>query len=63
MSSEAAAGAKLGPFEQLRYGRDILKQESRTLAQLADRLDTRFCYAVGYLYRCRGSVIVSGMVA
>ena len=28
---------------------------------MADRLDTRFCDAVGYLYRCRGSVIVSGM--
>ena len=61
MSSEAAAGAGLSPFEQLRHGREILKRESRTLAQLADRLDARFCDAVGYLYRCRGSVIVSGM--
>jgi arabinose-5-phosphate isomerase len=62
MSSEAAAaGAELSPFEQLRHGREILKRESQTLAQLADRLDTRFCDAVGYLYRCRGSVIVSGM--
>jgi arabinose-5-phosphate isomerase len=62
MPSEAAvAGAKLSPFEQLRHGREVLERESRTLAQLANRLDTRFCDAVGYLYRCQGSVIVSGM--
>ena len=62
MSSEAAAvGSSLSPFEQLRHGREIVKRESLTLAQLADRLDSRFCDAVGYLYRCRGSVIVSGM--
>ena len=62
MSSEAAAtGTGLSPFEQLRHGREILKREGLTLARLADRLDTRFCDAVGYLHRCRGSVIVSGM--
>ncbi|HID77027.1 MAG TPA: KpsF/GutQ family sugar-phosphate isomerase [Planctomycetaceae bacterium] len=51
----------LSPFEQLRFAREVLEQESRTLAQLAKRLDSRFCEAVDYLYRCRGSVIVSGM--
>ena len=62
MSSEAAAaGVGLSPFEQLRHGREVLQRESRTLAQVADRLDTRFCDAVGYLFRCQGSVIVSGM--
>ncbi len=62
MSSEAAArSAKLTPFEQLRHAREILQQESRTLAQLAGRLSHDFCRAVACLYECRGSVIVSGM--
>ncbi len=62
MSSEAAAASgKLSPFEQLRFARQILEQESRTLAQLAKRLDAGFCRAVECLYACRGSVIVSGM--
>ncbi|OHB83638.1 MAG: KpsF/GutQ family protein [Planctomycetes bacterium RBG_16_64_12] len=62
MSSEAAArSGKLSPFEQLRYARQILQQESQTLAQLANRLNQEFCRAVTYLYECRGSVIVSGM--
>ena len=63
MSSQAAAatGAELSPFEQLRHGREVLQRESRTLSQVADRLDSRFCDAVGHLYRCQGSVIVSGM--
>src|SRR3972149_8889377 len=62
MGSEAAArSGKLSPFEQLRYARQILQQESQTLAQLANRLNQEFCRAVTYLYECRGSVIVSGM--
>jgi len=62
MSSEAAAtSAKLSPFEQLRYARQVLECESQTLARVAGGLDSRFCRAVELLYRCRGSVIVSGM--
>jgi len=62
MSSEAAARlGRLSPFEQLRCARQILEQESQTLAQLAKRLDQAFCRAVERLYACRGSVIVSGM--
>ncbi len=62
MSSDAAAvPARLSPFEQLRFGREVLQRESRTLSQVADRLDSRFCDAVEYLYQCQGSVIVSGM--
>ena len=61
MSSDAARSARLSPFEQLRYARQILQLESRTLAQLATRLNHDFCKAVEHLYRCRGSVIVSGM--
>lgn len=57
----AASSVRLSPFEQLRFGRDILRLESRALAEAANRLDQDFCRAVGYLYRCSGSVIVSGM--
>lgn len=52
---------ELSPFEQLRLGRDILRRESQSLAELAQSLDERFCRAVDLLYACRGSVIVSGM--
>ena len=51
----------LSPFEQLRLARQILEQESATVVDVARRLDSRFCRAVDYLYRCRGSVIVCGM--
>lgn len=51
----------LSPFEQLRFARGILEQESRTLVELAGRLDGRFCRAVDLLYRCAGSVICCGM--
>ena len=51
----------LSPFEQLRLGRQIIEQESRTLLDVARRLDSQFCRAIDYLYRCRGSVIVCGM--
>lgn len=51
----------LTPFEQLRLARQIIEQESRTLLQVAQRLDNQFCRAVEYLCGCRGSVIVSGM--
>ncbi len=62
MSTEAAARlGKLCPFEQLRCARQIIEQESQTLAQLAKRLDHEFCRAVERLFACRGSVIVSGM--
>ncbi len=61
MSTDAAVPDARSPLEQLRYARAILQLESRTLAELARRLDGRFCRAVDCLYRCRGSVIVSGM--
>jgi arabinose-5-phosphate isomerase len=64
MSMEAAAsgaGVALSAFEQIRHARGILERESRAIAQVARRLDHRFCEAVELLLRCRGSVIVSGM--
>jgi arabinose-5-phosphate isomerase len=51
----------LSPFEQLRLGRQIIEQESSTLLDVAQRLNSEFCRAVDYLYGCRGSVIVCGM--
>ena len=57
----ARASHRLTAFEQLRYARQILQTESRTLAQVAKRLDQEFCRAVEYLYRCQGNVIVTGM--
>jgi arabinose-5-phosphate isomerase len=62
MSTEVSRSpAVLSPFEQLRYARQIIELESRTLAAVARRLDGHFCLAVDYLYHCRGSVIVTGM--
>ncbi len=61
MSTEAAVRDARSPLEQLRYARQILQLESRSLAELAQRLDGRFCQAVDHLYRCRGNVILSGM--
>jgi len=61
MSMEAATPTPQTPFEQLRYARQIIQLESRSLARVAKRLDGEFCRAVGYLYECRGNVILSGM--
>jgi arabinose-5-phosphate isomerase len=62
MSSDPAPKPRtLSPFEQLRLARQIIEQESRTLSDVAQRLDSQFCRAVDYLYACRGSVIVCGM--
>jgi arabinose-5-phosphate isomerase len=47
--------------EQLRYARQIIEMESRALESVSQRLDHSFCQAVDLIYRCAGSVIVSGM--
>jgi arabinose-5-phosphate isomerase len=59
--STAAAPGTLSPFEQIRYAKEIIQIEGQTLLGLANRLDTEFCRAVEHLYKCRASVIVSGM--
>jgi arabinose-5-phosphate isomerase len=62
MSTEAIrSDAVRSEAEQLSSGRAILRQEGETLLRLAEQLDWSFCRAVDYLYRCGGSVIVSGM--
>ncbi|NLF72609.1 MAG: KpsF/GutQ family sugar-phosphate isomerase [Candidatus Anammoximicrobium sp.] len=49
------------PCDQLCLARQIIQQESKSLLDIAQRLDSHFCRAVDFLYRCRGSVIVCGM--
>lgn len=48
-------------MERLREGREIIRQESQVLADLARRIDMSFCAAVERLEHCRGSVVVTGM--
>lgn len=48
-------------FEQLRAGRDIVRQEADALQKLASRLDASFCGGVELMLACEGSVIVTGM--
>lgn len=48
-------------LEQLREGREIIRQESQVLDELSHRLDVSFCAAANLLERCTGSVVVTGM--
>ena len=60
----SAAEQSLDPFlplEQLREARSIIQAEADALADLAQRLDGEFPRACETLFRCRGSVIVTGM--
>lgn len=62
MSTDAASSPDiLSRFEQLRFGRDVIRIEGQALLLLADRLHDEFCEAVQQLLACRGSVIVTGM--
>lgn len=45
----------------LDYGRDILQQEGNALLTQMDRLNEDFSKAVGFLLKCRGKVVVSGI--
>jgi arabinose-5-phosphate isomerase len=56
-----ASGEFSSRFDKLLYARQILQTEIQTLTDVAGRLDDSFCEAAEHLYRCRGSVIVSGM--
>ncbi|HVC95559.1 MAG TPA: KpsF/GutQ family sugar-phosphate isomerase [Pirellulales bacterium] len=62
MSSQAASPLnELTPFEQIRYGREIIQQEAQALATLARELGSHFARATAYLHSCRGAVVVTGM--
>jgi arabinose-5-phosphate isomerase len=43
------------------YGQEVIRAESRAVADLAERLDERFDRAVEAIRNCTGRVIVSGM--
>lgn len=49
------------PFEKLRSGRDIVRQEATALHDVAQRLDAEFCAAVDLIVECEGRVVVTGM--
>jgi arabinose-5-phosphate isomerase len=60
----SSAAQHLIPFshvEQLRAGREIVRQEADALLALTRRLDARFCHAVDLLLHSSGSAIVCGM--
>jgi arabinose-5-phosphate isomerase len=62
MSSQPAAVAyRWTAFEQLSFAREVMQAESRTIAQVARRLDQEFCRAADCLLNCRGSTIVTGI--
>ncbi|REJ70948.1 MAG: KpsF/GutQ family sugar-phosphate isomerase [Planctomycetota bacterium] len=49
------------PFEQLRSGREIVRQEADALYSVAQRLDAAFCTAVDLIVDCKGRAVVTGM--
>ncbi len=57
----AVPPVSISPEEQLRYAREIIALEARALDAVALRLEATFCHAVDLIFRCTGSVIVSGM--
>lgn len=62
MSSEALSGHfLLSPFEQMRFGQEIIQTEAKALSGLAKDLPTSFVQAVELILACSGSVIVTGM--
>ncbi|MCA9142946.1 MAG: KpsF/GutQ family sugar-phosphate isomerase [Planctomycetaceae bacterium] len=62
MSMEAASTSiRLSRFEQLRFGREVIRQEGDALVSLASGLHDEFCDAIDLLFACQGSVIVTGM--
>ena len=62
MSTDAiSSAAEYHPLEQLRFARQILRDEGTALLSLADRLGAEFCDAVELMFHCQGSVIVIGM--
>ena len=62
MSMEAASTSiRLSRFEQLRFGREVIRQEGEALKTLAGGMHDEFCDAVELLFACPASVIVTGM--
>ncbi|NIP85836.1 MAG: KpsF/GutQ family sugar-phosphate isomerase [Planctomycetales bacterium] len=60
-AARSPAVAKLNPFEQIRYAREVLRLEAAALETVAGRIDGSFCAAIDCILKCPTSVIVSGM--
>ena len=58
---DAVSADIASPDAQLRYARQIIEIEARALEAVSRRLDGSFNQAVELIYRCTGSVIVSGI--
>ncbi len=61
MSAKASQVIPFTQFEQLRMGREVIRQESEALLAVSRRLDAAFCAAVDLIVQASGSVIVCGM--
>lgn len=62
MSSAAERLASpFSPLEQLREGRRIVRTEADALSALSETLEAGFCQAADRIFRCRGSIVVTGM--
>ena len=61
LDRSTSVATPLTAFEQLRYGREIVRAESQALERLVGQIDDRFCRAIELLHDCRGHVVVSGM--
>ncbi|TWT89670.1 Arabinose 5-phosphate isomerase KpsF [Pseudobythopirellula maris] len=67
--SQSAAASSLGPSdplpmspdEALRAAREVVRVEAVALWKMSNELGESFADAVAHVYRCRGSVVITGM--
>ncbi|MCF7958152.1 MAG: KpsF/GutQ family sugar-phosphate isomerase [Phycisphaerae bacterium] len=52
---------KTPPKEYIDQGKEILFQESRAVAQMAERLGDEFSKAIEMIYSCKGSIVLTGI--
>jgi len=60
-SQNTAAACRWTAFAQLSFAREVMQTESRSIAQVARRLDQEFCRSVDYLFNCQGNALVTGI--
>jgi arabinose-5-phosphate isomerase len=61
MSAEPAVAILECDWELLRLGQEVLRQEGAAVVELAGRLEWAFVAAAKLVYRCPGSVLVTGV--
>jgi len=59
--TETHAPRTFNEFEQLRFGREVIAAEAVALTKLAKKLPLDFHDATEMIFRCQGSIIVTGM--